>query len=92
MARHFVHSCMLVMYSVIQTFTFFKYDWSRLDIIDVCGGKKVGGLGGEREREKDNRIKNFYNINYSYHRASDRSLKKSQISLDFQRQIHRKNG
>ena len=53
---------MLVMYSVIQTFTFFKCDWSRLDIIDVCGGKKVGGGGGEgggggggggeREREK----------------------------------------
>ena len=49
------------MYSVIQTFTFLKYDWSRLDIIDVSGGKKVEG-----EREKDDRIKNFYNINYSY--------------------------
>ena len=35
--------------NVIQTFTFFKYDWSRLDIIDICEGKK---LGGERERKK----------------------------------------
>ena len=51
---------MLLMYSVIQTFMFLKYDWSRLDIIDVCEGKKVGG-----ERENDNRIKNFYNVNRS---------------------------
>ena len=60
MAGHFVRSFMLLMYSVIQTFTFLKYDWSRLDIIDVCGGKKVGG-----ERENDDRIKNFYDVNRS---------------------------
>ena len=52
-----------------------------------CEGKKVGG-----EREKGDQIKNFYNVNRSKHRASDRLQKKSQISRDFQRQIHGKNG
>ena len=51
---------MLLMYSVIQTFTFLKYDCSRLDIIVVREGKKV-----EWEREKDNRIKSFYDVNRS---------------------------
>ena len=37
--------------NVIKTFTFLKYDWSRLDIIaDVHQGKK-GGRERERERE-----------------------------------------
>ena len=40
--------------NVIQTFTFFKYDWSRLDIIDVGEGK-----WGEREKKAS---KNFYNL------------------------------
>ena len=47
-------------------------------------------MGGERE--KGDQIKNFYNVNRSKHRASDRLQKKSQISRDFQRQIHGKNG
>ena len=42
--------------NVIQTFTFFKYDWSRLVIRE--GGKKVG-----REREKGDQVKNFYYVN-----------------------------
>ena len=46
--------------NVIQTFTFFKYDWSRLDIF--WEEKKVGGRGG---REKVDQIKNFYNVNRS---------------------------
>ena len=53
---------MLVMYSVIQTFTFLNtigQDWTLLTFVEE---KKWGGGG---EREKDNRIKNFYNINYS---------------------------
>ena len=54
MAGHFVRSFMLLMYSVIQTFTFLKYDWSRLDIIDVCGGKKVGER--ERKRQPDQKL------------------------------------
>ena len=34
----------LIFYSsnVIQTFTFLKYDWSRLDIIDIGEGQKWG--------------------------------------------------
>ena len=47
-------------------------------------------MGGEREN--GDHIKNFYNVNRSKHRASDRLQKKSQISRDFQRQIHGKNG
>lgn len=39
-------------YNVIQTFTFFKYNWSRLDIIEVREGKKWGA------REKGD----FYNL------------------------------
>ena len=42
--------------NVIQTFTFFKYDWSRLVIRE--GGKKVG-----RERKKGDQVKNFYYVN-----------------------------
>ena len=42
--------------NVIQTFTFFKYDRSRLEIPE--GGKKVG-----REREKGDQVKNFYYVN-----------------------------
>ena len=58
-----------------------------MDIIDVREGKKVGGGG---EGEKGNQIKDFYYVNCSWHRAYDRSSKKSQISWDFQRQIRRK--
>ena len=47
--------------NVIQTFTFFKYDWSRLDIIDIREGKKIGER--EREREKSGQVKNFYYVN-----------------------------
>ena len=45
----------------------------------------MGGRGGDQ-------IKNFYQVNRSQHRVSDRSRKKSQISWDIQRQIRGKNG
>ena len=45
--------------NVIQTFTFFKYDWSGLDIF--WEGKKWGGGG----REEGDLIKNVYNVNRS---------------------------
>ena len=45
---------------VIQPFTSFKYNWSRLEIIGIREGKKVG-----EEREKGNQIKNFHYINRS---------------------------
>ena len=48
----------------------------RLDFINVRKGKKVGGGGGEREREKGDQINNFNNVNRSKHRASDRWGKK----------------
>ena len=39
--------------NVIQTFTFFKYDWSRLDIIDVCEEKKWGEKARKRQPDQE---------------------------------------
>ena len=63
MTGHFVRSFTLL------TSTFFNYDWSRLDIIDVRGGENWEGGKGDQ-------IKNFYQVNRSQHRASNRSRKK----------------
>ena len=41
--------------NVIQTFTFLKYNWSRLDIIDI-EKEKSGGGGEERKRQAEQEL------------------------------------